>query len=130
MWDFSRHIIFINPTLSILIKINTFLLLIPAIIILHHKVYHLELNYPNNFYLESNHPKNFYLESNHPKNFHSELNNPKNFHLELDHPKNFHLESNCTVPSQTRPSKQCAYQDRQVPRLGRVSLTCTGFNLN
>ena len=27
----------------------------------------------------------------------------------------------CTVPSQTRPSKQCAYRDRQVPRLGRVS---------
>jgi len=27
-------------------------------------------------------------------------------------------------------SKQCAYRDRQVSSLGRVSLTCTGFNLN
>jgi len=28
----------------------------------------------------------------------------------------------CTVPSQTRPSKQCAYRGSQVSSLGRVSL--------
>jgi len=30
-------------------------------------------------------------------------------------------QANCTVLSQTRSSKQCAYRDRQVPRLGRIS---------
>jgi len=33
----------------------------------------------------------------------------------------FHLP--CTVPSQTQPSKKCAYQDSQVSSLGRLSLT-------
>jgi len=93
MWNFSRHVIFISPTFSTLIKINTSSLPIPTII-LHHEEYHLESNRPKNFHLESNYPKNFHLESKHPKNLHLESKYPKNFHLESNHPKNFHLESN------------------------------------
>jgi len=73
MWDFSRHVIFISPTFSILIKINTSSLSIPAII-LHHKGYHLKSSRPVNFHLELNHPKNFHLKLNYSKNLYLDSN--------------------------------------------------------